>query len=488
MKLNFSRNDLLFLLFFFLTGCVTTFIFENLLWGISFLLLFLGLTALFHVLRSLPLPFEKHVRKVIESNKNFAEKVDIIQTVTRKNAESIENLKSSNSLFSTQLQRIEGEIEAIEVIQKRQKIFISQFRQFEKYSRSQLKELSSEVKVSRTGLERSMASFSEQIRAILEQLEKKVINTSLRNSESSKELLLEIKKTVQTLDDYFSSQQDKMGTVENKMIAIDSRQGEIESIALRIRESIVNHSESSSIGLNELKKNADRLISLTQKDFQNQFRQYESLLSLYHLLPDMKFLPTTRGWAGSPDFLAKVAELILKKSPNFIVEAGSGVSSIIMGEAIRMNKAGNIISLEHKEEFANITRSDCLLNNLEDELDIIYTPLKGYSLNGKKWLWYSLDGLNLSKEIDMLVVDGPPGDTQKLARYPAVPLLLPYFAEHVTIVLDDSNRKDESETVEKWCELLNEKGLNFSVENFWRFEKGMVVIEVFSAPYGGDVF
>lgn len=230
--------------------------------------------------------------------------------------------------------------------------------------------------------------------------------------------------------------------------------------------------------IQELQPFSNDLISSIEKIFDNQFQQLESLLLIYRLLPDIKLLPATRGWAGSPDFLAKVAELILKKKPQFIVEASSGVSSVVIGQALKINKVGKAVSFEHDEPFATATRDNLLFNKLQKESRVIYSPLTKHLLSGKDWLWYDLDMLKSDKKIDMLIIDGPPGKTQELARYPAVPLLIDLFADDVTIVLDDTNRKDESEIVKRWVDLLESEDFNVLVNELKGFEKGMVIFEL----------
>jgi hypothetical protein len=48
----------------------------------------------------------------------------------------------------------------------------------------------------------------------------------------------------------------------------------------------------------------------------------------------------------------------------------------------------------------------------------------------------------------MLVIDGPPRATRKLARYPAGPVLFPLLADNATVFLDDTDREDEKTILE----------------------------------------
>lgn len=222
---------------------------------------------------------------------------------------------------------------------------------------------------------------------------------------------------------------------------------------------------------------SDLLLNIEQK-FENHFLQFEALLSIYNSLPNLKFLPATRGWAGSPDFLAKIIEIILKKKPRFILEASSGVSTLVIGLALKLNNYGKVLSLDHKEVYAEITKENILLNDACDFVDVMHCPLRGYVHSNQDWIWYESDTLNFAEKIDMLIIDGPPGSTQFLARYPAVPLLHHYFSDKTLIVLDDANRSDEIIIVKKWIDFLTENNFDTSVTEFKNFEKGMVILEL----------
>jgi hypothetical protein len=62
-----------------------------------------------------------------------------------------------------------------------------------------------------------------------------------------------------------------------------------------------------------------------------------------------------------------------------------------------------------------------------------------------------LDALVDLPEIDLLLVDGPPGSAGTQARYPALPVLSDRLADGAIVVLDDFSRADETTIVERWC-------------------------------------
>ncbi|MGD6699309.1 hypothetical protein VWV08_22305, partial [Xanthomonas citri pv. citri] len=54
------------------------------------------------------------------------------------------------------------------------------------------------------------------------------------------------------------------------------------------------------------------------------------------------------------------------------------------------------------------------------------------------------------KDIELLLVDGPPRASGPRARYPALPLLGTRLAPGARIVLDDVDRTEEQEAADAW--------------------------------------
>ncbi|MEY2831021.1 MAG: hypothetical protein RLZZ574_279, partial [Cyanobacteriota bacterium] len=184
-------------------------------------------------------------------------------------------------------------------------------------------------------------------------------------------------------------------------------------------------------------------------------QQIESLFSIFFTLEPKLPLPTTRGWAASPDFLKEIISLIYRQKPQLVVEASSGVSTLIIAYCLKRLGSGKLISLEHEQKFAQATQNNLSLHGLDDIATVIHAPLVEVEINNAinntknntKWLWYDLTKIEIPDAIDMLIVDGPPGTTQKLARYPALPLLHKKLSRDAIIVLDDGARSDEGKII-----------------------------------------
>lgn len=218
---------------------------------------------------------------------------------------------------------------------------------------------------------------------------------------------------------------------------------------------------SAQAGLEELKeqvRRANEEISRTQGNMamsfdrlaHSSFRQLEALYGVHLDLGLKHSLPPTRKWAASPDLLKQLTTYALQARPKTIVECGSGVSTIVLARCAQLNGAGHVYTLEHSPEAAQQTRGNLKQHGLEEYVTVLEAPLRKYELGGQTWSWYSTEGLP-EAGVDMLFVDGPPAATQSLARYPAGPLLLPRLTPGAAAFLDDANRGDEKQIVERWA-------------------------------------
>ena len=227
--------------------------------------------------------------------------------------------------------------------------------------------------------------------------------------------------------------------------------------------------QASTVVLTEESGNAPK----ENRDYQlNQdYLQIEALFSLFFTLKPSLPLPNTRGWAISPDLLKKITEVILIERPSLIVELGSGVSTLIIAYCLKQLGKGKVISLEHNDEYVAISQNFISSHKLEEIATIIYAPLKTFEIDEETWLWYNTDCLKIEQPIDLLVVDGPPKNVQKLSRYPALPLLYKDLNEHSIIILDDGDREDEKKIIEMW-----KKEFSQISSEFIDTEKGAYII------------
>jgi predicted O-methyltransferase YrrM len=168
-----------------------------------------------------------------------------------------------------------------------------------------------------------------------------------------------------------------------------------------------------------------------------------------------KALPIVEDWSAAADFLGVISNHCLVHKPQTIVECSSGSSSVVLAQCCLLNKCGHVYSLENGEEYAVQTRQYLDDFLLSDYGDVIHAPLQEWSLTEEVFQWYGLNDFP-DIEIDMLVIDGPPGFLQKHARFPALPLLEDKLARDCAVFLDDAARSDEQELVKRWLTMYPE--------------------------------
>ncbi len=165
-------------------------------------------------------------------------------------------------------------------------------------------------------------------------------------------------------------------------------------------------------------------------------------------------LPIGGGWALTGDSAALLAREALVRQPETILELGSGVSTLVLGQILKRNGRGRLLSVDHDPMWANQTRSYVAYLGLQDIVSVVDAPLKSLKAGNQSIEWYdipkgSLDDLG---SIDLLLVDGPPQakNNPAQARYPAFPMLRERLSPHALIFVDDVNRETESRMIEKW--------------------------------------
>ena len=213
-----------------------------------------------------------------------------------------------------------------------------------------------------------------------------------------------------------------------------------------------------------------RLSIMDQID--NQVVLLEDYMQLMRLVPMALPMPRPGTWAASEDLLLWLAGYVLEHRPRTVVDLGSGQSSVWMAAAMRTaGYDGRVIGVDHDETYAQATRELARRQGVEDWLTVIHAPLREQVIEGRSVRWYDLDALAGISDIDLLCIDGPPGQGTSHARWPALPALFTRLSAKATIVLDDMIRRDEQEILEEWMGLYP----GFDVERL-EFEKGAAIM------------
>ena len=226
-----------------------------------------------------------------------------------------------------------------------------------------------------------------------------------------------------------------------------------------------------------LKDSSENMAKLKQNLIRSQnlvYTQLESLSWLQCRLLASTQLPPLRGWACSPDVLLRLHTHIIETKPRVVVEFGSGASTLVIADALSQNKIGKLISIDHSEYYGAQTLIELEKSWLQGWVDIRVGVLElwdGYHLNpesdSKPSLWYPKSILQDIEDIDLMWVDGPPGNTCPYSRYPALPALSIQLSRHIEVWMDDTIRQVEKEICKDWSQRYG-----FDLE-YYGLEKGL---------------
>ncbi len=207
----------------------------------------------------------------------------------------------------------------------------------------------------------------------------------------------------------------------------------------------------------EVYRRQQKLIQQSREEQRFNYKQIEALFSMFAMLEIDQPLPPMREAAIAPDFANVVISLIQESKPQLIVEAGSGVSTLVAAYCLKQMGSGMILSLEQEENYAELTSRNLIRHGLQDFAKVIYAPLKQVVIDGEEWYWYDAEELSDIQSIDMLVVDGPIqfGQSRRLLRYPALPVLFESLSNEAIVVLDDGYREDERQVASLWQQKFN---------------------------------
>ena len=179
------------------------------------------------------------------------------------------------------------------------------------------------------------------------------------------------------------------------------------------------------------------------------FPQIQALMSLERRLRLAQALPPMRGWAGSPDFLLRVAQEVENRTPHVIVECGSGISTLVCARTLQLNGHGHVYSLEHDPRYAERTAALLKEYQLNEWATVIHAPL---NTEHTVTPWYAEAAIPQDiTNIDLVIVDGPPSTIAHFARYPALPRLADRMSGDVIVIVDDAARSDEQEMLRMWA-------------------------------------
>lgn len=137
--------------------------------------------------------------------------------------------------------------------------------------------------------------------------------------------------------------------------------------------------------------------------------------------------------------------------PQVVLELGGGVSTVLIAAALERLRLKDTrhIAVDHLSEYLDACRHNVEIQGFSRQTEFWHCPLDTPSDSSPPWYSGLVERLEGTK-IDLLLVDGPPGNLHPEARRPALEKLRPFLNPGALVFLDDVGRSSESRTVELW--------------------------------------
>ncbi|HST36765.1 MAG TPA: class I SAM-dependent methyltransferase [Allosphingosinicella sp.] len=154
-------------------------------------------------------------------------------------------------------------------------------------------------------------------------------------------------------------------------------------------------------------------------------------------------LPYLGSWKADTGLLTLVTDHIFAHRPRIVVEFGTGASTLILARALQKAGGGRLISFDQHRDFVDATR--LWLADYGLKADLRAVPLRPSA----DWpgLWY--DHGPLPRDIDLMLIDGPPWTIHPMTRGGAS-ILFDQIAPGGTVMLDDGARPGERFVARRW--------------------------------------
>lgn len=193
---------------------------------------------------------------------------------------------------------------------------------------------------------------------------------------------------------------------------------------------------------------------MIRRELAAMFSQIQGFQAISSFVGTERPLPILNHWTLAADNMVEVLRAVHDLKPQTIVELGSGSSTVILAMQLARSGVGHLYSLEHDTSWAQRTRETLAMAGLTAVATVLDAPLENVTMpTGGVHRWYSPTAIEaIPNDIDILLIDGPPGSSGKNARYPAFPMLKSRLAERCVVFLDDALRSAEKKSFSKWLQ------------------------------------
>lgn len=215
-------------------------------------------------------------------------------------------------------------------------------------------------------------------------------------------------------------------------------------------------------------KIVERLHDLSEKDDIIISQQHEILMAhKYHdTVADYEWLKykgiSPGGWAVDYAFCYTLARTLNAMHPKNILECGLGQSSRILHQYATFY-GGYAVTCEHNVEWIDFFKKE---TGDKYPINIQKVELKEVEYNGVRTLTYKdVPELFHDNTFDLILIDGPFG-SEHYSRSQVIDLCKNNLKERFCIIMDDTERIGEKETIEEIKKALSLKNIGFTEKTY----------------------
>jgi len=164
------------------------------------------------------------------------------------------------------------------------------------------------------------------------------------------------------------------------------------------------------------------------------------------------------GWAMDTAALYTVFRILNDVKPKNILEFGLGQSSKMVHQYANFFSDITALTVEHDQNWINffiagLNKNSIISVKQADKIIVNYNGFETASYD-------RMNELTESTKYDFVVVDGPIG-SEHYSRSQIIEIAKKSLSEQFCILIDDSQRNGEQETVKEVCRILESKGINY---------------------------
>lgn len=164
-------------------------------------------------------------------------------------------------------------------------------------------------------------------------------------------------------------------------------------------------------------------------------------------------------WAGNYSFFYILNRILSDYRPKRILELGLGESSKFISTYLMHH----LLDSNHTvvEQDQNWIDSFSERFTLSERSNIVHCPIIEIQLKGFSTYSYQNFAEKVNVEYDLFIVDGPYG-SDRFSRFDIVGLVEKFeTGKEFILIIDDSHREGEQDTILEICALLSKKGIGY---------------------------